>query len=335
MAVRVAIIGAGVMGADHAHIFAKDVPGAVVQIICDADIGRAKAIADATGALDASSDPFEAIKRSDVDAILVASPDATHQPLTLAALDLGKPVLCEKPMAPTSDECLAMIEAEIGKGKQLIQTGFMRRFDPAYREMKAALAAGSIGDALMFHCFHRNVSAPDWFTTENSITNSAPHEYDIARWLLDTEFQTMSVFRPNKADPKAAGSPIVIIVQSENGQLINIEVNINAAYGYDVRGEMVGTKGSVSLANPSLTTTSAHLTNALAYPADWRPRFAEAYRLQNQAWIRTIIADRPDPIAANAWDGYCATRIGETGVDALTKGVAVDVVLAPKPDFYA
>ena len=103
----------------------------------------------------------------------------------MAAIKAGKPVLCEKPLAPASAECLRVIDAEVRGGKRLVQVGFMRRFDPSYADMKAVLQSGTVGQPLMFHCFHRNVSAPPWFTSIMAITNSAPHEFDIARWLLE------------------------------------------------------------------------------------------------------------------------------------------------------
>ena len=95
MSVRVAVIGAGVMGADHARIIAGDVPGARLQVLCDADETRARRIGEATGAADIATDPVATIARDDVDAVLIASPDDTHAPLTIAALEAGKHVICD------------------------------------------------------------------------------------------------------------------------------------------------------------------------------------------------------------------------------------------------
>jgi myo-inositol 2-dehydrogenase/D-chiro-inositol 1-dehydrogenase len=333
MTIRVGLIGAGIMGADHARIIARDIPGAKLQVICDADQARARAIADETGAAATATDPQTVVANPDVDAVLIASPDATHAPLTMAAIALGKPVLCEKPLAPTSAEALQVIEAEVRGGKRLVQTGYMRRFDPAYVEMKAALASGALGKAMMFHCFHRNVSAPDWFTAEMAITNSAPHEFDIARFVLEAEYVSISAFTPKSAGPLRPGSPVIMVVETAAGHIVNIEVNVNAAYGYDVRGELVGEKGSVSLRSPFHSEMSLNLTSGLSYPKDWRPRFAEAYRLQNQAWIKSITTGQP--VGASAWDGYAATAIAEAGVKALASGAAQKVQMVKKPAFYA
>ena len=335
MSVRIAIIGAGIMGADHARIFADDLPGATLQVICDASEQRARSVADTTGAIHAVTDPQAAIARADVDAVLIASPDDTHASLTLAALEAGKPVLCEKPLAPRSDDCLRVIDAELKLGRHMIQVGFMRRFDPSYSEMKAALSEGLLGQAVMMHNFHRNVEAPPGFTGAMAITNSAPHEFDVARFVLDTDYAMISAFQPSAVDASKAIAPVFMVLATTHGQLVNIEVNNNAVYGYDVRGELVGEKGSVFLNAPIHSRVNSALTAVERYPADWRPRFAEAYRLQNKAWLKSIQTGVPSAIVATAWDGYCASLVAEVGVAALEQGKALPITLAPKPNLYA
>lgn len=93
---RVAVIGAGVMGSDHARILAEDLPGAHLQVVCDASGDRARSVADALGASDAATDAMATLVRSDVDAVLIASPDETHAHLSIAAIQAAKPILCEK-----------------------------------------------------------------------------------------------------------------------------------------------------------------------------------------------------------------------------------------------
>ncbi len=331
MTVRLGIIGAGIMGADHAQIFAEKIPGTSLQYICDADASRAKKIAEATGAAHVASDAHAVINDKTVDAVVIAAPDQFHAPLTLACIAAGKPVLCEKPLSPSSQECIAVMKAEMKLGKRLVQVGFMRRFDPSYVEVRNILKSGALGKASMFHCFHRNVSAPASFEGFMAISNSAPHEFDVARWMLDADYKSISVFRPGGAVAKQ-GAPVFMVVETTQGQLVNIEINNNAGYGYDVRGELVGEKGTAFLNAPINAVANVALKQVTSYAEDWRLRFAEAYRLQNFAWIKSIHTG----IAAgsNAWDGYCATIVAEAGVQALHTGKTVLIEQISKPKFY-
>jgi myo-inositol 2-dehydrogenase / D-chiro-inositol 1-dehydrogenase len=334
VSIRLAVIGAGVMGSDHARIIAEDLPGATLQVVCDADGGRARKVADTHGAAHAETDPFATIRRPDVDAVLIASPDPTHAPLCLAAIEAGKPALCEKPLAQSVEECLQVIAAETATGRRFLQFGFMRRFDQSYREMKAALDDGTIGPALMMHNFHRNVETPAAdFSADMAITNSAPHEFDVARFVLGQEFQTISAFAPKGVGGKVG--PVFMVLETVAGQLVTIEINNNAAYGYDVRGELVGAKGAISLNAPSYTRLDAGLTSRTAYAPDWRPRYGEAYRRQDKAFLDFVRTGEFPAIAADTWDGYSATLVAQAGVRALKVGHKVEVGTSPRPALYA
>jgi myo-inositol 2-dehydrogenase / D-chiro-inositol 1-dehydrogenase len=198
--------------------------------------------------------------------------------------------------------------------------------------MKQTLAKGMIGPALMMHNFHRNVSAPANFTGQMAITNSAPHEFDIARFVLDTEYDSISVFRPDIHDSGKTGAPVFMVLKTITGQLVNVEINNNAAYGYDVRGELVGQKGSVFLRSPITSELHVNLQAITTYAEDWRPRFAEAYRLQDGAWLKSIETGKP--VGASAWDGYAATQIAEAGVQSLERSAPVKIAHVTKPKLY-
>lgn len=330
MTLAIGLIGCGVMGADHAAIFAHEVPAVRLQMVSDADEARAKALADKLGVTHVTTDPLALIHDKSVDAIVIAAPDHVHAALTLAAIEAGKPVLCEKPLSQNVTECLNVLSAEEKRGAHLVQVGFMRRFDPSYTEIKSMLTRGDFGKALMFHCFHRNVSPAYDFKAEMAICNSAPHEFDVARFMLDSEIKQISVYRPPLG---GATAPVFMVLETVAGQLVNIEVNISATYGYDVRGELVGEKGTAFLRAPVHADINLDLKQINTYPADWRPRFRDAYRLQNQAWVKSIVTGQRNH-GADAWDGYCATAIADAGVSALHGGKAAMVELIEKPLFY-
>jgi len=326
MSFGIGIIGAGIMGADHALTLARHVPGAHVAAISDIDAARAQAAGAASAARRVLGDPLDLIADASVDAVIVASPDATHAALVLACLAAGKPVLCEKPLATSAEDCLRIVAAEAALGRTLVQVGFMRRFDPAYVEMKATLSGGTLGEAKLFHCVHRNAAPAYSFEPFMAIANAAVHEIDIARWLLGTEFSRATVIRARNAAP---ADPIMLVLETEAGPLVSVEVFINARYGYDVRGELVCAQGTVSLAPPAATTLRHARSDSFSFPADWRPRFAEAYRLELQSWVRGLSSGRYD--GATAWDGYVATAVADACVRALHAGASVDIALEARP----
>ena len=118
MSVGVGLPGAGVMGSEHARLLNRDIPGAHLAGVLDA----ARARAAANGAT-VFSGPLSLIESDQVEAVIVASPDATHAELTLACLASGKPVLCEKPLASSAAEALRVVDAEVGLNRWLIQVG--------------------------------------------------------------------------------------------------------------------------------------------------------------------------------------------------------------------
>ena len=333
MSVGIGIIGAGVMGADHARLIAGHVAGAQLVAVSDADEGRARETSEKHFARRHYVDGNALIADPEVEAVIVASPDATHIEYTLACLGAGKPVLCEKPLAPTVAEALQAVEAEVKLGKRLIQVGYMRRFDPAYVEMRNTLRSGALGRAVMVHCAHRNVSAPDWFTPENAITNSGVHEIDVIRWLVDDEIAAVRAIKPKGRGQEKPGDPVLMILETAGGILASVEVFINARYGYEVRGELVCEEGTIDLARPWPGEMRRGLAQSSAFPPDWRGRFEDAYRIELQGWVNSIRGG--PPVGASAWDGYAATAIAEAGVQSLRRGERVEVKLAAKPAFYA
>jgi myo-inositol 2-dehydrogenase/D-chiro-inositol 1-dehydrogenase len=324
MSVAVGIIGTGVMGAEHARILREETRDADVVAVCDADEGRARAVAHGAAVF---TDPLALIGSDGVQAVIVASPDDTHAALAIACLKAGKPVLCEKPLAATSTEALKVVEAEVAIGRRLVQVGYMRRFDPAYLEMKRFSEAGGIGTPVLLHNVHRNVAAPSWFTGPMAVTNSFVHEIDISRWLLDAEMVSAQVHAGR------AGEPLMITMETDRGEIVSTEVFVNAAYGYNVRAELVGRNGSVELAAPTLTLVNRAGWHGHDYPDNWVPRFREAYRLQMNAWVEAVTSGAP--IGASAWDGYVTTAIAEQVVGTLATGERTRIALGDRPGLYS
>lgn len=336
--VRVGVIGTGLIGTEHARTLARRVAGAAVAAVFDVDGGRAQAVAGEVGAVVAAS--AEALIGSDdVDAVVVATPGAFHAPHVLACIAAAKPVMCEKPLATAVEDCVAVLDAEVATGRRLVQVGFMRRFDPGYREVKAAIDEGRIGQPLVLHNIHRNPAVPPGFSNELMMYDALVHEFDTCRWLLDDEITAISVLspRPTPNAPEGLLDPQIAIFETASGVLADVEMFANCTFGYDVRCEAVGTEGVAALETPRLSTVTARGSRAEAIPESWKARFGDAYRLELQAWVDAARDTARDGAATgpSAWDGYAATAIAARAVDAQHSGERATVELIDRPDLYA
>ena len=322
MTLGVGVIGAGVMGAYHARLLRDATGGARLAAVCDADPSRATA---AAGGARTHSDPMELIADPGVQAVVVASPDATHPALALACLHQGKPVLLEKPIAATAAEGWHVVQAEVALGRRFVQVGYMRRFDPGYLELHAARVEGRVGVPVVLHNVHRNAKAPEWFTGAMALTNSFVHEIDTSRWLLDSEMITARVH----AAP--GGDPLLVTMETDRGEIVSTELFLNASYGYHVDTELIGRDGTTRLAPAAVSLLNLNGRHGHGYPDIWIPRFATAYRDQMQAWVRSLSAGLP--VGASAWDGYCATAIAEQVAEGMGQG-DLRLTLPERPALY-
>jgi myo-inositol 2-dehydrogenase/D-chiro-inositol 1-dehydrogenase len=333
---RVGIVGAGAMGATHARLLCASVPGAAVVAVCDAVAARAERLAaEIAGGVRVLANGFELIGCADVDAVLVASPGATHAELVLACLDAGKPVLCEKPLATTASDALRVVEAEAALGRRLVQVGFMRRFDPGYVDMKAALDAGAIGAPLLAYSIHRNAMPPPGFGTELILRDTVVHDVDAVRWLLGQELIAATVLtpRPSPRVPDGVLDPLLVLFETDAGALVQVEAFVHAQYGYDIRCELVGEVGALALAPPATVALRRDGREGIAVPMSFQKRFAPAYVSELRHWLASVVDGVP--AGASAWDGYAAVAVCEAAVESLLSGSRTEVASAARPALYA
>jgi myo-inositol 2-dehydrogenase/D-chiro-inositol 1-dehydrogenase len=326
---RIGVIGTGNIGTSHARSLAREVSGAQVAWLYDADRARAIALGDELGA-NVAPNVEQLIASS--DAVVIASPDALHAEQALICLDAQRPTLCEKPLAPTVAAARSVVDAEVDLGQRLISLGFMRRFDPGYIALKESMS--SVGRALIVHNAHRNSFAPYGLTTAGTLTNSAIHEIDINRWLLDDDYATVQVVagRPGPRTPDGELDPILMLLTTRGGVLVEVEAFVNAAYGYEVRCEVVGSEGTVEMGDGAFLTRRAERSVGHDLPELWLGRFEDAYRRQLQAWVDATHAGRTS--GATAWDGLLATITANAAVDSITEGPQ-SIDLPPRPALYA
>ena len=331
---RIAVVGAGLMGADHVIRITQRINGAQVSAIVEPDEGRAQAaLATAPGSV-WFPNIEEAIAAKAMDAVLIATPGQFHEPVIMPSLSAGLPILCEKPLTPDSESAMRVVEAEMATGKQLLQVGFMRRFDAGYIKLRELIASNKQGELLGLHCAHRNPSVPDSYHNDMLIFDSVVHEIDVVRFLTDSPIASVEVkqMKRNTNSPEHLNEPVLVLLETESGVLATVEMNVSVRFGYQVRTEAVFENGLAEIGRTSGMLSHFEGQISTEEHASFKTRFAEAYDSQIQRWVNAVANQTID--GPSAWDGYLAAAAVEAGLAALKSGNKVSAQYKSKPAFY-
>jgi len=331
---KIGVIGCGGMGKDHISRLVNKIQGAKVAAVSDVIEESAKEAAKICGAK-VYAEAKDLIAAPEVDAVFIVSPGFAHTKPLLQAIEAGKRVFCEKPLATTAEDCLKIVEAEAASGKHLIQTGFMRRYDKGYRQVKEALDSGNYGEPLMLHCTHRNPEVGTNYNTPMAVHDTAIHEIDVLHWLVDDEYESAQVIMPRvtKYSHSELQDPQIMLLRTKKGVCIDVEVFVNCKFGYDINCEVVCEDGVVRMPEPAYPYIRKNAALSTTIDMDCFVRFNEAYDVEVQNWVDNAaqgVIDGP-----TAWDGYLAAVTADALVKAQETGKIEPVVTAvEKPQFY-
>ncbi|MCB6365073.1 Gfo/Idh/MocA family oxidoreductase [Intestinibacillus massiliensis] len=331
---KIGVIGCGAIGREHVRRLNNLVAGASVVAVADYFPEAASKLAAQYPGVKAYKTGEELIAAPEVEAVVITSSDESHAGYVLEALGAGKFVFCEKPLAQTAADCEKIMEAEQKAGRRLLQVGFMRRYDRGYAAMKGIIASGELGAPLMIHACHRNVSQAPGFATDYAVTRVAIHELDISRWLLDDEYDTAQVLavRQSSATKGDWLNPQVMMLTTKSGQRIDVEVQTDGAYAYDIQCQVVCENGTVNLPDPAAVVTRANAARSFPILTDWSQRFIEAYDIEFQEWAKALQAGAPT--GPSAWDGYVTCVTADAIIKSRKTGVPEKVELVEKPAMY-
>lgn len=320
--IGIGVVGVGDMGKRHAENLRRLVPGARLVAVADTAAARAQSVAEELE-VDRWFNSLESmLECREIEAVVIASPDKFHAAAVQLAAQAGKNILCEKPLALSMTDAYAAVRAVERAGVRL-QVGFMRRYDPAHAAAKERIDAGEIGTPVVFKSIGRDKDEPPLAAYQSRLNgmlfyNSTIHDFDLARWLMNDEVIEVHTYSTTAIRPEVAEYGDVVAgtmnLRYEHGAIGNVESYVQAVYAYDVRTEVVGSKGSIFVGSiqqmPATFLSAAGSSERLA--DHFLTRFADAYLAEMRDFVQSILQDRPVRIT------------GEDGVRALATAVAAE-----------
>ena len=333
------VVGVGTMGKRHAENIRRLIPEARLIAVADADLERAKQVA-AELEIDPYYNSVEAlVERKDIQAVAVVTPAKFHGAAIKVCARAGKDIFCEKPLTLTvheADEVLAVT----AKARVRLQPGHVRRYDPAHVRARKRIEAGEIGDPVIFKSLARDPAPPPLSYMQSGVNgmffqDSTVHEFDLGRWMMNDEIAELHAYGAVLVCPELAQfndiDTALVNMKFSRGALGAVENYMQACYGYDIRTEIVGSKGTIMLGylrqTPELVlTASGTRTDVVDH---FLVRFADAYLDEMRDFVRTMLTDR-DP-QVDGFDGRQAVAAAAAAERSYREGRPVTLQNPTRP----
>ena len=302
---RIGVLGVGRMGILHA----KNVSGSAsrAELVAVADpIKKLSRMAARKFGVRAYDSATEMLRKEELDGVLIVTPTSLHAKHVALAAEASVPILLEKPIALTLKDAHKIVSIVRRSGVKF-QLGYNRRFDRSYQKTKRMILDGSIGKPIMVKTCARDPAPPpeEYIAVSGGMfVDECIHDIDIALWLMSSRVKRVSAVGRTLIYPQFAKygdyDNAIAILHFKTGALGIIEGSRTSKYGYDLRSEVLGSQGAVTIGN--WKTDSARLMTKQGtidepYPWFWG-RFAEAYKLELEAFYDYISHDTRSPISA-------------------------------------
>ena len=298
--IEAALIGAGRIGTIHAGNLAAQA-GARLKYVVDANAAAAKALASRHGAQVATA--AQVFGDGGIGAVLICSSTDTHAEMIEAGAAAGKPIFCEKPVDLDLERARRCAQIVKSAGVACL-IGFQRRYDPTFAALKARIVKGEIGTPEMLVVTSRDPGPPPipYIRSSGGIfKDMLIHDFDIFRWILDDEAETVHANASCLVDPAIdeAGDAdcTAVTIRTKRGRLCQINTSRRAAYGYDQRFEVLGSEGMLQAGNHAPTEVVASTASAVCRDLPER-FFLERYRAayaNEMAHFFAVLAGRDKP----------------------------------------
>ncbi|WP_322061929.1 inositol 2-dehydrogenase [Paraburkholderia sp. J63] len=324
---NVAVFGAGRIGRIHAANLARQ-SGVRLKYVVDVNREAAAALAAQHGAQVADVDG--AFGDASIGATVICSSTDTHTELILKSAAAGKPIFCEKPVDLAIDRARECAES-VARAGVVAMIGFQRRYDPTFAALKARLDAGEIGTPEMLIVTSRDPGAPPVEYIKHSggiFKDMLIHDFDIFRWILDDEAETVHATGSCLSDPAIAEAGDIdstaVTIRTKRGRLCQINTARRAAYGYDQRFEILGSEGMLQAGNLKPTEVVAWTKHAVAQDvpeAFFLERYRAAYAREMAHFYEALT--QGTPVRTSVADGLKALELAEAAALSWREGRVV------------
>jgi myo-inositol 2-dehydrogenase/D-chiro-inositol 1-dehydrogenase len=331
--IRIGVVGTGRIGTFHAQTLARRVPEADLVGVADARPGGATALATELGVREFES-PAALITSQDIDAVVIAASSTAHADLVVESAAAGKAVFCEKPMAMTLADADRAIAAAAAAGVPL-QVGFNRRFAADFLAAKAVVDRGGVGTPQLMRSVTRDpgLANPGAVPPGTIFTQTLIHDFDLLNWMnsgaraVEVSAMADALVAPDFKDAGLLDTAVVTI-RYDNGAIAVAEANFSATYGYDVRGEVFGSGGMVTIGSPRQVTMEhwdGDGVRGLTARGDTE-LLGDAYAAEFASFCDAV-AKGTSPVVTGE-DARAALAIALACIDAVATGSTVQVVTA-------
>lgn len=316
---KIGIIGAGRIGKVHLESISYHVKNATVTAMADPFMNEeTEKLIRSYGVSKVTKDYKDILNDKDIDAVLVCSSTDTHAAISIEAINAGKHVFCEKPVDHSIEKIQAVADALNEHPDIKFQVGFNRRFDHNFAAIRKAYDDGKIGEAHILKITSRDPEPPNpaYIKVSGGIfLDMTIHDFDMACFLTDSDVEELYVNSAVLVDP-AIGEQgdvdtAIITMKMANGALAVIDNSRKAAYGYDQRAELFGSKGMVATSND--TVSSAVISNADGVTGEkplffFLERYMGSFSEEMRQFTEAVINDTEVPVGIHA--GLQSVKIG-------------------------
>ena len=329
---NVGVIGLGRLGSIYAAHLAHRIPNANLVAVADLQKNLAESFAKKYSVPRWYPNHQDLIADKEIDAVAVISPTSTHKNVVIEATKNGKAIFCEKPISISLNEAREMLQA-IEKSGVFFQMGFQRRFDAGYIEAQKKIEAGVIGTPVVLKSSSRDPFRPplEFADPKHSgglIADMGIHDFDVGRMFMG-EVKSVYSIGGTLAYPelKTIGDidNAIITMYFESGTLGVVDISRNGVYGYDIRAEILGTKGTLKIGylkeTPLLVMTKAGVTHDVV--PHFMERFGNAYLTQIQNFVDNVLQDNEPSITVV--DGVAALEVSLAATKSFKENRPVEI----------